>query len=101
MIPEQLVQGGMFINPDNLLDWHNSHSISGSFNKKVFRDKHILCGELGQCGKLLLRLGKKFFPLPEITQNLAGRGHIRQGNKQNIKRQSNQGKQSAPPHKNK
>ena len=41
MIPEELVECGIFVNPYDLVDRHNRISIDGGLNKKMFRDKHI------------------------------------------------------------
>ena len=46
MIPQNLVQGGMFINPQDFLDGNDSGAVTGKNNKIMFCDKHILCGKL-------------------------------------------------------
>ena len=56
MIPEEFVQGRVFIDPDDLIDRHDSISINGSLNKKVLSDEHVLRCKLRQCGKFFFRL---------------------------------------------
>ena len=56
MIPQNIVQCGIFVDPHDLLDRDNSHGLVCKRDEKVLRDKHILGRQLRQRGKLLLRL---------------------------------------------
>jgi len=56
MVPEKLVQRGVFVDPYDLIDRYDRIAVDGSFNEKMFRDKHIFRCELRQCGELFLRL---------------------------------------------
>ena len=41
MIPEQFVQRGVFVDPDNFLDRYNRNAVFGGFDKEMLRNKHI------------------------------------------------------------
>ena len=56
MVPEKLVQRGVFVDPYDLIDRYDRIAVDGSFNEKMFRDIHIFRCELRQCGELFLRL---------------------------------------------
>ena len=56
MIPEELVQRGIFVDPDDFIDRYDRIAVDGSFNEKMFRDKHIFRCKLRQCGEFFLRL---------------------------------------------
>ena len=65
MIPEELVQRRIFIDPDDLPDWNDGVSVDRCLDKKVFRDEHILGRKLRQRGELLLCLLQQF---PRISK---------------------------------
>ena len=56
MVPEKLVQRGVFVDPYDLLARYDRIAVDGSFNAKMFRDKHIFRCSLRQCGEFFLRL---------------------------------------------
>ena len=56
MIPEELVQRGVFVDPYDLIDRYDRIAVDGSLNEKMFRDKHVLRRKLRQCSKFFLRL---------------------------------------------
>ena len=53
--PKQLMQCGVLVNPDDFPDWDKRDSISGKFNEKMLRNKHVFGGKLRQIGKLFFR----------------------------------------------
>ncbi len=46
MIREQLVQRGMFINPNDFFNGDDCNPIFGRFDKKMFGNKHIFSCKL-------------------------------------------------------
>lgn len=59
MVPEELVQCRVFINPDDLVNRHNGVAVDGCLDEKMLGDEHVLSGELRQCGQAL--------PPPDLT----------------------------------
>ena len=56
VIPEKLVQGGVFVNPQYLPDGQDSIAVGRSHNKVVLRDKHIFRSQLWQGFQLFFSL---------------------------------------------
>ena len=54
MVPEELVQGGMFIKPDDFLNRNKGNSIRRDFNKEMLGNKHIFRSQLAVSPVLLL-----------------------------------------------
>lgn len=54
MVPEELVQGGMFIKPDDFLNRNKGNSIRRDFNKEMLGNKHIFRSQLWQCRQVPL-----------------------------------------------
>lgn len=73
MIPEELVQRRVFVDPDDFVDRYDGISVDGGFDKKMLCDEHVLRRELRQCCKLLLRLLQKLFRIAKERQVLTGR----------------------------
>ncbi len=48
VVPQKLMQGRVFVDPDDLTDRHDRHTIIGRFNKIMLRDEHIFRGKLWQ-----------------------------------------------------
>ena len=90
MIPQNIVQCGIFVDPHDLLDRDNSHGLIRKCDEKVLRDKHILGRQLWQRGKLLLRLCEQFRAFAVQTE-LAARG--REHRKQRIEQKQHDGQQ--------
>ncbi|MFR8861251.1 MAG: hypothetical protein ACLVH0_04200 [Coprococcus eutactus] len=58
MVPEELVQGGMFIKPDDFLNWNKGNSIRRDFNKEMLGNKHIFrasCGSVASSSSACIR----------------------------------------------
>ena len=56
MIPQNVVQCGILVDPNDLADRNDRHGLIGKSNKKMFRDIHVLGGELRKRGKFFFCL---------------------------------------------
>ena len=91
MMPQKLVQCGIFVNPDNFLYGYDGNAVVGKHNKIMLCDKHIFRCQLWQGGKFFFCLCKQrrwFAEKPELT---AGGREYRQADIQNIQEQPEQG----------
>ena len=85
VIPEEFMEGRVFVNPYNLVNRYHGNAVIGSLNKKVFRDKHILGGELWQCRKFFFCLLKQLPWLSKQGKVLTARRENRTENPEDIK----------------
>ena len=69
MVPEKLVQRGVFVDPYDLIDRYDRIAVDGSFNEKMFRDKPV--------DRLESRVSKFSFPFEifplMVTSSMEGR----------------------------
>ena len=60
VVPQELMQRRVFVDPDDLADGHNGNAVGTGLNKIVLCDEHILRCQLGEGGKLFLCLLEHF-----------------------------------------